>query len=249
MENNENTQMNAAVEAAQANEIQETSTAPAQEQSKQEAPAKRRRSIRLGGTLEQVCMLVLALGIAAETIFDAKWLKITIAAVCAVVFLAPIIIRAFRNRNVLNAEKVCSILRKHGITPVVVGDEIRWSCNGKESVLRIRSHCQVEIAREYDIPSVPAVISGNEKAALETMKEVYLAKVAVREEDGNNKLAFSTESLCVSAKELSAYIPMCLEILDLAESRQREHIAEIRNGSGKGTSRKIGFIHPDGEIR
>lgn len=80
--------------------------------------------------------------------------------------------------------------------------------NGNESVLRTRSYYQVEILREYDIPPIPAVINGSKKAALETMKEVYLAKIAILEDFGRNKLTFSTESLCVSMKELSAYIPM-----------------------------------------
>ena len=106
----------------------------------------------------------------------------------------------------------------------------------------------LQIAREYEIPSNQAVIDGNEKAALETMKEVYLAKVSVREGNGNRRLAFATESLCVSTKEFSTYLPMCLEILDLAEDRQREHIAEMRNRQEERPKR-IGYIHPDGTIR
>ena len=81
------------------------------------------------------------------------------------------------------------------------------------------------------------------------MKEVYLAKVSVRMDNGSGRLAFSTESLCASAKEFSAYLPMCLEILDLAEDRQKEHIMEIRNAKGENDPRKIGFLHPDGTIR
>lgn len=114
-----------------------------------------------------------------------------------------------RKRKRINVVKICDILKKkNGIIPTVCGDEIRWMYNGKESVLRTRSYYQVEILREYDIPPIPAVINGNKKAALETMKEVYLAKIAILEDFGRNKLTFSTESLCVSMKELSAYIPM-----------------------------------------
>ena len=214
-----------------------------------ETKATTRKRLPLGGTVEQSCMAIMALGIAGAMIFKPLWARIAIASVCAVVFLVPIIIRMIRSRSGLDADKVCSILKKRGITPVVDGDEIRWICDGKESVLRIRSSCQVEIAREYDIPPIPAAIKGNEKAALETMKEVYLAKVSVREEDGDNKLAFSTESLCVSAKELSAYIPMCLEILDLAEDRHREHVIEIRDKKEDKPCRRIGFAYEDGEVR
>ncbi len=207
-----------------------------------------RKKICLGGIIEQACMTVMAIGVVVIAIFDAQWLKYSVAVVCAIVFLIPIVLRVVRNHNRLSPEKVCDILRKRGLSPIITEDGIRWVCNGKESVLRIRSHCQVEIAREYDLPPIPAAIEGNEKAALETMKEVYLAKVSVRTNDGCNRLFFSTESLCVSAKELNTYLPMCIEILDLAESRQKEHISEIRN-AGTSTSKRIGYMHPDGEIR
>lgn len=206
------------------------------------------KGIQFGNTVEQICMFIMALGLIASSIVDILWLKIAILGLCAIVFLFPFVLTYMQNHHGITAKKVCSVLKKRGLAPVVNGDEIRWSYNGKESILRIRSHCQVEIAREYEIPSNQAVIDGNEKAALETMKEVYLAKVSVREGNGNRRLAFATESLCVSAKEFSTYLPMCLEILDLAEDRQREHIAELRNVQGEKTKR-IGFLHPDGTIR
>lgn len=214
-----------------------------------EAKPEIRRSILFGGTLETICMSVMAAGLIAILIVQPNWIKYTIAGVCALVFLFPFFIRVMQSRNGISVEKVCGILKKRGLSPIVSGDEIHWTCNGKESTLKIRSHCQVEISREYEIPPVPAVIDGNEKAALETMKEVYLAKVSVHKGNDGNRLAFSTESLCASAKELSTYLPMCLEILDLAEDRQREHIAEIRNENANRGTRRIGFAHPDGEIR
>ena len=249
MENNENIQMPEIneVEVANANEVKaaENSQEPANKVEK----AKKHRRIRLGGPVEQTSMLVMAAGLAVVMLVSLPWVKYTVAGICALAFLVPVVVRTARKRGGINAEKVCSILKKRGFSPVVSGDEIRWTSNGKECILRVRSHCQVEIAREYDLPPIPAAIEGNQKAAVETMKEVYLAKVTVREDNGSSRLAFSTESLCVSAKEFSAYLPMCLEILDLAEDRQREHITEIRNGKGSGATRRIGFLHPDGEIR
>ena len=121
--------------------------------------------------------------------------------------------------------------------------------NGKECILRIHSHCQVEISREYCISSAGPVIVKYEKAAMETMKEVYLAKVAVKKQGESSLLAFSTESLCTSSKEFMTYLPMCLDILDLAESRQQVHIKEAHDGANNGARRKIGFEHPDGSIR
>ncbi|MCQ2165814.1 MAG: hypothetical protein MJY49_00075 [Bacteroidales bacterium] len=243
MENIETTQMTAVVETAKVNDKKNDAIPATEESSNEEKGKNAHRRMRFGGTVEQVCMLVMAAGIAAISVFSHQWLKIVIACICGIVFLIPFLAKMVRSRNGISAEKVCSILRKRGLSPIVSGDEIRWVCNGKESVLRIRGCCQVEIAREYDIPSITATIEGNKKAALETMKEVYLAKVSVREGNGNNKLAFSAESLCISAKELSAYIPMCMEILDLAEDRQREHISEIRNNGADKSRRKIGFVY------
>lgn len=205
------------------------------------------KGIQFGNTVEQTCMFILALGMIASSIVEISWLKIAIWGLCVLVFLFPFVLTYMQNHHGITAKKVCSVLKKRGLDPVINGDEIRWSHNGKESILRIRSHCQVEIAREYEIPSNQAVIDGNEKAALETMKEVYLAKVSVREGNGNRMLAFATESLCVSAKEFSTYLPMCLEILDLAEDRQREHISEMNRQEER--PKRIGYIHPDGTIR
>ena len=249
MENKENIQMPEIneVEVASANEVkaEENSLEPANKVEKE----KKHRRICLGGPVEQMSMLVMAAGLAVVMLVSLSWVKYTVAGICALAFLVPVAIRAARKRCGINAEKVCCILRKRGFSPVVNGDEIRWTSNGKECILRVRSQCQVEISREYDLPPIPAAIEGNQKAALETMKEVYLAKVTVRDGNGNSRIVFSTESLCVSAKEFSAYLPMCFEILDLAENRQKEHIMEIRNGKGENSARKIGFLHPDGTIR
>lgn len=249
MENNEIIQMPEIneIEVASANKVKATENS--QEPADKVEAEKKQRPIRLGGPLEQMSMLVMAAGLTVVMLVSIPWVKYTVAGICALAFLVPVVIRAVRTRGGINAEKVCSILRKRGFSPVIIGDEIRWTSNGKECILRVRSCCQVEISREYDLPPIPAAIEGNQKAALETMKEVYLAKVTVRDGNGNSRISFSTESLCVSTKEFSAYLPMCLEILDLAEDRQKEHIMEIRNGKGEGCGRKIGFLHPDGKIR
>lgn len=249
MENNENIQM------PEINQVDEaTANIPmvveqVQEPADRQERTARRHRLQLGGTLEQVSMTVMAVGMAIIMFTGILWTKILVSGICVFAFLVPVAVRFIRRRVGLSPEKVCSILKRRGFSPVVDGDEIRWTSNGKECILRVRSQCQVEIAREYDLPPIPAAIEGNEKAALETMKEVYLAKVTVRMDNGNGRLAFSTESLCASAKEFSIYLPMCLEILDLAEDRQKEHIMEIRNAKGENGPRKIGFLHPDGTIR
>ena len=147
MENIETTQMTTAVETAKVNDKQNEVIPAMEETSNEEKGKSPHRRMRFGGTVEQVCMLVMAVGIAAITILGLQWLRIVIACVCGIVFLIPFLVKMVRNHNGISAERVCSILRKRGLSPTVSGDEIRWICNGKESVLRIRSCCQVEIAK------------------------------------------------------------------------------------------------------
>lgn len=250
MENNESIQLPVVsdVEMVNANKKTNMEETPI-EPTGQRGCGTKRRIFHLGGTIEQICMTVMVLGLIVVMLTGIVWARFLVACIYVLAFLVPIIIRVIRHRKGINPEKICRILRKQGYSPMVMGDEIRWTSNGKESILRIRSYCQVEIAREYDIPSIPAAIEGNERAALETMKEVYLAKVTVHENNGTRRLSFSTEPLCSSTKEFSAYLPLCLEILDLAEVRQREHIMRIRNEKEDKRSHKIGFIHSDGSIR
>lgn len=249
MENNENIQMPEINEAEVASVNEMKATDKSQDPASKVEMAKKYCDVLLGGPVEQMSMLVMVAGLTVVILVNLPWVKYTVVGICVLAFLVPVAIRSARKRGGINAEKVCGILKKRGFTPVMNGDEIRWTSNGKECILRVHSHCQVEIAREYDLPPIPAAIEGNQKAAVETMKEVYLAKVTVREDNGSSRLSFATESLCVSAKEFSAYLPMCLEILDLAENRQKEHIMEIRNGKGEIGARKIGFVHLDGTIR
>lgn len=214
-----------------------------------ETKNEKQSNLVIGGTLEMICMALMGCGMLASLFVGLMWIKVTIAVAMFVIFALPVVARVMRMRNSMNTEKILSILKKKGFAPILKGDEIRWVANGKESILRIHSRCQVEISREYDIPSVALVIDGNEKAALETMKEVYLAKVSVMKFGESSLLAFSTESLCTSSKEFMTYLPMCLDILDLAETRQRFHIKEIHESGQEKERRRIGFEYPDGEIR
>lgn len=206
-------------------------------------------SSMFGGTIEMTCMSFMGCCLVVCMFINVMWIKGVIAGVCAVIFSVPIVLRAIRRRNSIDAEKVIGVLRKKGFQPTFKDGEIRWVVNGKECILRIHSHCQVEISREYGIPSAVPVIVSNERAAVETMKEVYLAKVAVKSQGKSSFLAFSAESLCTSPKEFMTYLPICLDILDLAESRQQVHIKETLDGASNGTRKKIGFEYPDGSIR
>lgn len=202
-----------------------------------------------GAPIEMACMAFVECGLISCMFIELMWLKGIIAVVCAVIFSVPVVVRVMRRSNSIDVEKVIEILRKRGFQPAFKDGEIRWMVNGKECILRIHSHCQVEISREYGISSAGPVIVKYERAAMETMKEVYLAKVAVKKQGESSLLAFSTESLCTSSKEFMTYLPMCLDILDLAESRQQVHIKEAHDGAKNGSRKRIGFKHPDGTIR
>lgn len=240
MENLQNTEME--------NEVMPQEVENTHEE-KKESTKDFRGSFVLGGIIEMTCMVLMGIGLVACMFINSMWIKCVIAGVCAVIFAVPIVARVMRSRNTIDVEKVIDILKERGFQPAFKNGEIRWIVKGKECILRIHSRCQVEISREYDIPSTEPVIVGNERSAMETMKEVYLAKVAVKKLGGSSFLTFSTESLCVSLKEFRTYLPICLDILELAESRQQFHIKEAHDVANNGARRKIGFEHPDGTIR
>lgn len=240
MENLQNTEME--------NEVMSQDVENIQDEQK-ESTKDLRRSFVLGGTIEMTCMALMGCGLIVCMFIGTMWLKGLITGACAVIFSVPIIVRVMRRHNSIDVEKVIDILKKKGFQPAFKDGEIRCVVNGKECILRIHSHCQVEISREYGLPSAVPVIVSNERAAVETMKDVYLAKVAVKRQGKSSFLAFSAESLCTSPKEFMTYLPMCLDILDLAESRQQAHIKEAHDGANNGARRKIGFEHPDGSIR
>lgn len=240
MENLQNTEMK--------NEVKPQEVKNTQDEQK-ESTKDFRGSFVLGGTIEITCMALMGCGLIACMFIDTMWIKELIAVVCLLIFSVPFVARLMRKRNSIDVEKVIDILKERGFQPAFKNGEIRWIVKGKECILRIHCRCQVEISREYDIPSTEPVIVGNERAAMETMKEVYLAKVAVKKFGGSSFLTFSTESLCVSLKEFRTYLPIFLDILELAESRQQFHIKEAHDVANNGARRKIGFEHPDGTIR
>lgn len=208
-------------------------------------PRKQKSVFTYGGTVETACMVIIVTGLIASLFTRNLLIRTSITAICLAAFIIPAIAKAIRKHNSIDVMKILEILKKQGFMPMVKGDGIHWVTDGKECILRIHGLCQVEIAREYDIPSEKPVLDGNEKAAVETMKEVYLAKVSVWNGDETSRLSFSTESLCSTVKEFTTYLPMCLKILDLAESRQRTHIKEQRECGIQSERRRIGFEYTD----
>jgi hypothetical protein len=73
------------------NEVPEANVVPIPGDAKSSDHKADYLKIRLGGTLEQTCMLVLAIIIAAVSIFDANWKGLVPAGICAVFYFVPIV--------------------------------------------------------------------------------------------------------------------------------------------------------------
>jgi len=202
-------------------------------------------------SINQFSLAVILFGIIADLFFDRLWIRICMIVVFAAAIILPKVIHSIKTLKVISPKTICSILKKKGIKYSVKGNEIIWNQEGKEYVLRIHSHYQVEMACEYKAPETPEFLPIFKKAAELTMKEVYLAKVAVMNEEDGNKLSISTQSLCATPKEFECYLPMCLEILGMAEKRQKLHCVEYQNFLEKKNKNKnrIGFLCSDGNKR
>lgn len=144
------------------------------------------------------------------------------------------------NRRKLDLANTVDYLKKNGHKPVVDEETICWETDGKINSLRIACGCQLEIYREYPIPE--EILGKFESAASRTMDEVFMAKIGVRRlPDGNGCIFFAAELFCSSVKELETILPASINILDTAETRQRENLNDIIAAETK-PKRRIGFV-------
>lgn len=190
------------------------------------------------GILDYVSFAV-ALGCTvANRFINRGWLTWALVGVCLAGLATPAIIQKIKMRNTFGLGSILRLFKKMGMNPVADGDEIRWSFQGKENVIRLVNGNQLQICREY--PAQPEIISKFSCAATVTMNEIFSAKVGIRERKGLENIVFSTEMICSSMKEFTRILPESVCILDAAEDRQRENLKEILN-SDKPVQRKIGF--------
>lgn len=189
---------------------------------------------------ELAVMALCIAGMVAEGVIDLVWLRWTVAGVCLIALPSPLVIQMVKDRRRLSLKSIFAYFRKHGITPVISGEEIRWESKGKMNVMRIANGCQLQVYREYPLQEE---ISGMfESAASITMEEVFSAKVGVRRPEGSSgSIFFATELFCSSVKELGMILPASVDILDIAEERQRANLGEILSAENK-PKKKIGFV-------
>ena len=139
-----------------------------------------------------------------------------------------------------NLNSVVKTLKEAGCEPVVVGDTVRWTSNGKENIVRVFDGCLLQVCREYALIK-KGNLDMNAKAAVTTTNQIRSVKVGVRRENEDNGcLFFSAESLCPSSKVFKQVYAVYLQALDLAEERQGVNLKEV--ATAPEPRRKIGFV-------
>ena len=95
----------------------------------------------------------------------------------------------------------------------------------------------IQLSREFELEGADENVRSMEKAATETMREVSLAKVIVtRPSPTLISLSFLTDALCSFPKSFNEFLPAYIQVLDVAEERQRIHFSE-----DKPERKRIGF--------
>ena len=156
----------------------------------------------------------------------------------------PLLVRKLYDMKTFNLNSVVKTLKEAGHEPVVVGDTVRWTSNGKENIVRVFDGCLLQVCREYALIK-KGNIDMNAKAAVTTTSQIRSVKVGVRRENEDNGcLFFSAESLCPSSKVFKQVYSVYLQALDLAEERQGANLMEVAGKEDK-PKRRIGFIIGD----
>ena len=140
------------------------------------------------------------------------------------------------SRRKLTLRKALEIMSASGLDARIRGNEILWKAGGQINVLRMNG-ALIQLSREFELEGAEENVRSMEKAATETMREVSLAKVIVsRPSPTSIGLSFLTEAFCSSPRSFSEFLPAYIQVLDVAEERQRFHFKEV-----KPERRKIGF--------
>ena len=150
--------------------------------------------------------------------------------------LVPLIHNWIIARRKLTLNKALKIMSACGLDAKIKGNEILWRAGGQINVLRMNGPL-IQLSRDFELEGAEENVRSMEKAATETMREVSLAKVIVTRQSPNSiGLSFLTEAFCSSPKTFSEFLPAYIQVLDVAEERQRVHFIEV-----KPERRRIGF--------
>lgn len=162
-----------------------------------------------------------------------KWAMVGLS---YLMILVPVLHRWAVSRRRLTLHKALEIMSTCGLDARIQGDAIVWKAGGQINVLRMNG-ALIQLSREFELEGAEENVRSMEKAATETMREVSLAKVIVsRPSPTSIGLAFLTEAFCSSPKSFSEFLPAYIQVLDVAEERQRLHFKEV-----KPERQRIGF--------
>ena len=162
-----------------------------------------------------------------------RWMMVGLS---YLIILVPLLYRWIVSRRKLTLRKALEIMSASGLDARIRGNVILWKAGGQINVLRMNG-ALIQLSREFELEGAEENVRSMEKAATETMREVSLAKVIVsRPSPTSIGLSFLTEAFCSSPKSFSEFLPAYIQVLDVAEERQRFHFKEV-----KPERRKIGF--------
>lgn len=162
-----------------------------------------------------------------------RWMMVGLS---YIMILVPMLCRWVMSRRKLTLRKALEIMSASGLDARIRGNEIFWKAGGQINVLRMNGTL-IQLSREFELEGAEENVRSMEKAATETMREVSLAKVIVsRPSPTSIGLSFLTEAFCSSPRSFSEFLPAYIQVLDVAEERQRFHFKEV-----KPERRKIGF--------
>lgn len=188
--------------------------------------------------------LLCLIGIQATNSVVLGWILFGLGALSLAI---PPAIDKVRERSSFGLSQALQILRRAGVSPSLVDGEIHWTGNGKQNILRVFNGGLLQVAREYPLIK-RGVLDCNEKAALNTMKEICSVKVGVRRDDENRgSLVFSAESLCPSSKCFKQVFANYIQALDLAEQRQSVHLRELAESPAQRPRIGFNYLPPTNE--
>ena len=197
---------------------------------------KDERFNRITEALHLLVSVLIAIFLLADQFVAAPMLRWAMVGMSFIMILIPIVHRWFVTRRKLTLHKALEIMNACGLDAKIRGDEIIWKAGGQINVLRMNG-ALIQLSREFELNGVEENARSMEKAATETMREVSLAKVIVtRPSPTSIGLSFLTEAFCSSSKSFSELLPAYIQVLDVAEERQRVHFIEV-----KPERRRIGF--------
>ena len=154
--------------------------------------------------------------------------------------LLTYILGAMSAASRLSLDNLLKELKRAGVCPYVLNDELGWMLAGRENRLRIIDGVGVSIRREYPISdeALPAC----RRSAMDVSATSSPVKAYVKTDGkGTNKLVFVASAYCRSARMFRASLGGYLAAMDAAEASHRLCYDRALAAQSAAPARKIGF--------